>query len=74
MDERKIVEDLLESVQTAIKASVKLMGSESEEVKVFTIDVFTKLAEMELTLLEVLGEAGQRDERNPLARRARLDR
>jgi len=73
-NERKIAEALLKSVQTAIKSSVKLMGSESEDVKVFAIDVFTKLAEMEMTLLDALGGEKQTEERNPLARRLRLDR
>ena len=71
-NERKIAEALLKSIQTAIKASVKLMGSESEDIKVFAIDVFTKLAEMEMILLEALSGESQKEQRNPLARRVRI--
>jgi hypothetical protein len=72
MDERKAAEALLTSVRRAIKASEVLMESESEEVRIFALDVFTKLAEMEIALLEALGEKAAADEGNPLARRVRL--
>jgi len=49
------------------------MESESEDIRVSAVDALIKLAEMEFTLLEVLGEAEQRDERNPLARRTRIE-
>lgn len=72
MNERKAAEELLRSIKRAISASEGLMKSESEEVKVFAVDTFIKLAEMEVALVEALGEKAAADEGNPLARRARL--
>ena len=72
MNERKAAEELLRSVKRTISASEGLMKSESEEVKVFAVDTFIKLAEMEIALLEALGEKAAADEGNPLARRVRL--
>jgi len=74
MDEREVAEELLASVRRAIKASEGLMESGSEDIRIFALDTFTKLGEMVMALMEVLGEAEQRDESNPLVRRARLDR
>jgi len=60
-------------VRRAVKASVGLMENDGEDVQVFAVDALIKLAEMEIALMEVLREAEQRDERNPLARRTRIE-
>jgi len=73
-DIRVIIRELLADVRATIKTVRKLMKSEDQDVQVFAIDVFTKLAEMEMTLLDALGGEKQTEERNPLARRLRLDR
>jgi hypothetical protein len=49
------------------------MGSEAQDVRVFALDTYARLAEIELALLTALSEAPA-DDRNPLARRVRLDR
>ena len=72
MNEKKIVKELLESVQMAIKVVVKLMGSENEDIKVFAIDAFIKLFEIEAALLDALSGERRTEERNPLARRVRV--
>jgi len=72
MNEKKVVKELLESVQMAIKVVVKLMGSENEDIKVFAIDAFIKLFEIEAALLDALGGERRTEERNPLARRTRV--
>ena len=72
MNEKKIVKELLESVQMAIKVVVKLMGSENEDIKVFAIDAFIKLFEIEAMLLDALSGERRTEERNPLARRVRV--
>ena len=72
MNEAKIAEELLDDVRSTIKTVLSLMESESEDVRVFAVDAFVKLAEMEMTLLEALGAESNREERNPLARRAQL--
>jgi len=73
MNEKKVVKELLESVQMAIKVVVKLMGSENEDIKVFAIDAFIKLFEIEATLLDALSGERRTEERNPLARRTRVE-
>jgi len=50
----------------------ELMGCEDRDVRVFALDTYARLAEIELALLTALGTAP--DDRNPLARRVRLDR
>ena len=72
MNEKKVVKELLESVQMAIKVVVKLMGSENEDIKVFAIDAFIKLFEIEAMLLDALSGERRTEERNPLARRVRV--
>jgi len=72
MSEREAAEELLEAVRDALKVSRKLMKSKKENVKVFGVDVFTKLAEIEISLMEALGEKAAREQRNPLARRVKL--
>ena len=73
MSEVDTARRLLASVEAAIAAAERLMESEDQDVRVFALDTFTKLAEIELTLLTALGVRPQiDDDRNPLARRARL--
>lgn len=73
MYEREFAKRMLVSVGIAIANAEKLMESESEEVSVFALDAYTKLAEIELTLLTALGFKARSEERNPLVRRLRLD-
>jgi len=74
VNEREIAKRMLVSVGIAIANAEKLMDSESEEVRVFALNAYTTLAEIELTLLTALGFKAQSEERNPLARRTRIDR
>ncbi len=74
MDERVTCEELVDAVHRAIMVCATLMESEDIDVKLFAIDSLIKLAETEVALLEALGEAEQKDEKNPLARRTRLER
>ena len=71
MSEVDTARRLLASVEAAIAAAERLMESEDQDARVFALDTFTKLAELELALLSALGAAPQGDT-NPLARRARL--
>jgi len=64
---------MLASVEAAMSKAEELMGSEAQDVRVFALDTYTRLAEIELALLTALG-AAPTDDRNPLARRVRLDR
>ena len=64
---------MLASVEAAISTAQELMEDPDREVRVFALDVYTQLANLELALLTALGEAPS-DEKNPLARRVRLDR
>ena len=73
MDEREAAEELLADVRETIRTVRRLMESENEDVQVFAVDAFVALAEMEMKLLEALGAESNSEERNPLARRARLD-
>jgi len=65
----------LEDVRETVKAAKMLMRSEEEYVRLQAIDLFIQLSELELALVEALKETPDttRDERNPLARKARLD-
>ena len=72
MNERGAAEGILAFVGIAMTSAEKLM--ESEGVKIFALDAFTKLAEIEMALLMALGFNAGKAERNPLARRARLGR
>ena len=64
---------MLATVEAAISTAEELMKDEDRDVRVFALDVYTQLANIELTLLTALGSAPP-DDRNPLARRVRLDR
>jgi hypothetical protein len=64
---------MLASVEAAMSRAEELMGSEDRDVRVFALDTYTRLAEIELALFTALGAAPSND-RNPLARRIRLDR
>lgn len=74
MNEKEAAKRILVSVGIAMTNAEKLMESEDEDVKIFALDIFTKLAEIEMTLLVVLGFNAEKVERNPLARRACLGR
>ena len=65
----------LEEVRDTVKAAKMLMRSEEEHVRLQAIDLFIQLSELELALIEALKETTNttRDDRNPLARKARLD-
>ena len=62
------------SVGIAMTNAEKLMESESEDVKVFTLNAILKLAETEMVLMNALGVKTTETEKNPLARRTRLGR
>ncbi len=64
---------MLASVEAAMTVAEELMRDESRDIRVFALDVYTQLVNIELALLTALGEAPA-DDRNPLARRVRLDR
>ena len=64
---------MLATVEAAISTAQELMKDEDRDVRVFALDVYTRLAEIEMALLVALGEAPA-DDKNPLARRSRLDR
>jgi len=76
LDERKATRELLQAIRKAIKATETMMRSEDESVQVFAVDAMVKLAEMAITLLSFLKVENERiikaEERNPLARRARI--
>lgn len=74
MNEVEAAKRMLVSVGIAMTNAEKLMESEDEDVKIFALNAFTTLAEIELTLLAALGFNAEKVERNPLARRVRLDR
>jgi hypothetical protein len=73
VSEAETARRLLASLGVAIAHAKSLMESESEEVRVFALDVFTRLAEMELALLTALGLDARSREENPLVRRLRRD-
>ena len=64
---------MIVSVGIAMTNAEKLMESESEDVKVFTLNAFLKLAEIEMVLMNALGVKTAEAEKNPLARRSRLE-
>ena len=74
MAEREVVKRMLVSVGIAMVNAERLMESEDRDVRVFALDAFTRLAEIELALLMALGIKPQSsDDTNPLARRTRLE-
>ena len=73
VNEREFAKRMLVSIGIAIANAENLMESESEEARIFALDAFTKLAEIEFTLLTALGFKVQSEDRNPLVRRLRLD-
>ena len=73
MSDAETFRRMLASVEAAISTAEELMKDEDRDVRVFALDVYTQLANLELALLTALGEAPA-DDANPLARRVRLDR
>ena len=70
-----VYRELLANTMATIRTVMKLMESEDEEVRVFAVDAFMKLSNLAAALAEALGEPAEvEEERNPLARRARLER
>jgi len=72
MSEIEAARELLAELREVKRAVLKLMESEDEDTKVFAVDAFTKLAEMEIVLITALGEKNRSEEKNPLARRVRI--
>jgi archaeosine-15-forming tRNA-guanine transglycosylase len=75
----KAYKEKLRKVRAVIEKTKKLMASEKEEIQLKAIDLFLQLSELELALVQALSEEPEtrvriEEERNPLARRARLDR
>ena len=64
---------MIVSVGVAMTNAEKLMESESEDVKVFALNAFLKLVEIEMVLMNALGVKKAEAEKNPLARRSRLE-
>lgn len=74
MNERGADERILASAGIAMTSAEKPMESEDEDVKIFALNAFTRLAEIEMALLVALGFNAGKAEGNPLARRAGLGR
>ena len=72
MSEIEAARKLLAELREVKRAVLKLMESENEDTKVFAVDAFTKLAEMEILFITALGEKNRSEEKNPLARRVRI--
>ncbi len=73
MSEAEAARRMLASVEAAMSKAEELMDSKDRDVRVFALDTYVRLAEIEMALLTALSEAPA-DDRNPLARRVRLDR
>jgi len=73
MSEKKLLKRMIVSVGIAMTNAEKLMESESEDMKVFALNAFVKLAEIEMVLTNALGVKTEDTEKNPLARRSRLE-
>jgi hypothetical protein len=73
MSDEDLCRELLADVRATIRTVRKLMRSRDRDVQVFAVDAFTKLSEMALALAGALEGAHAADDRNPLARRSRLD-
>ena len=72
-----VYRELLKDTREALKVVRRLMKSKNENVKIIAIDKFIPLCDIAVALAEALGEKpeqGERKDRNPLARRSRLDR
>jgi hypothetical protein len=74
MNEEEVAKGMLVSAEIAITCAEMLMDSEDVNVRVFALDTLTKLAELEMILMNALGVKDQSWDSNSLARRARLDR
>jgi len=74
---KKVYWEKLKDVREAVKAAKRLMKSEEGHIRIQAIDLFLQLSELEIALVAALRakpETQAREERNPLARRAKLDR
>jgi len=71
-----VYRELLANTMATIRTVMKLMKSEEEDVRIFAVDAFMKLSNLAAALAESLGEPAEveEEERNPLARRTRLER
>ena len=72
MSKIEAARELLAELREVKRAVMNLIESENEDAKVFAIDTFVKLAEMEMALMDALGEKNRSEEKNPLARRVRV--
>jgi len=70
---REKCERLLDALMEAIEAAKEMLPSEDENVRVFAIDAIQQLSEKAMMLMTYL-EKQSRSDRNPLARRVRLNR
>ena len=74
-----VYRELLKHLRETIKTAKEMMESGDEDVKVFAVDAFITLSKWIIALIEMLKEETkletiEMEDRNPLARRARLDR
>ena len=79
VSQEAVYRELLRHLWEPIKAANEMMESEDEDVKVFAVDAFITLSKWIVALIEMLKEQTKLEtieieDRNPLARRARLDR
>jgi len=78
MNEEQLIavyEELLDDTRKTIKTIMKLMESQNENVMVFAVEAFINLSDRARILTDVLDEPPRgisKNEKNPLARRARI--
>ncbi len=66
--------ELLKHTREAIKVVKGLMRSEDEEIQVYAVDAFMNLSNLAVALAEALGDEPEpKEERNPLARRFKVE-
>jgi len=73
MNEKGLLKRMMVSVGVAMTNAEKLMEIESEDMNVFALNAFLKLVETEMVLMNALGVKTAEAEKNPLARRSRLE-
>ena len=71
---REKCERLLDALMEAIDAAKEMLPSEDENVRVFAIDAIQQLSEKAMMLMSYLERQSRSNDRNPLARRVRLNR
>ena len=73
----ELYKELLQETRESIEVVKKLMKSDNEDVRLDAVRQFMSLTDMAVGLADMIGEKPEpkmRDDKNPLARRARIDR